>query len=164
MPSKSDKYVQGKLNRLQDNDEGYQDILRRLEMEFEVTVGVIGDKASQAHEGSEETVVEIGTKHEFGIDVPKRSFIRDTVDAHQSDIQDLQRIAGKKLLDRRRKRLEKIPEAFGLVVVGMIQERIAAGIPPENSEETIERKGSSTPLIDTGQLRSSITHKVEVKK
>lgn len=158
------KVVQKKLNKLQDNDEGYQDILRRAEMEFEVTVGVIGDEASQAHRGSEETVVEIGTKHEFGIDVPKRSFIRDTVDARQPDIQDLLRAAGKRILDRGVRRLEKIPEVFGLLVVGMIQERIAAGIPPENAPETIEKKGSSTPLIDTGQLRSSITHKVEVKK
>ncbi len=30
-----------------------------------------------------------------------------------------------------------------------------------NSEETIERKGSSRPLIDTGQMRKSITHVVK---
>lgn len=30
-----------------------------------------------------------------------------------------------------------------------------------NSEETINRKGSSKPLIDTGQMRKSITHVVK---
>ena len=33
----------------------------------------------------------------------------------------------------------------------------------ENAESTKKRKGSSKPLIDTGQLRKSITHVVKKK-
>ena len=33
----------------------------------------------------------------------------------------------------------------------------------ENAESTIKQKGSSKPLIDTGQLRKSITHVVKKK-
>ena len=39
--------------------------------------------------------------------------------------------------------------------------KIASNIPPALAPETIERKGSSVALIDTGQLRSSITWQVE---
>jgi len=50
---------------------------------------------------------------------------------------------------------------FGLRYVGLIQQRISSGIAPPNSPVTVARKGSATPLIDTGQLRSSIRSKVE---
>jgi hypothetical protein len=46
--------------------------------------------------------------------------------------------------------------------VGVIKQRIANGIAPPNSPYTIARKGSSKPLIDTGQLRNSITYQVEI--
>ena len=38
----------------------------------------------------------------------------------------------------------------------------ATGIPPENAPSTIRRKrGSTTPLIDTGVLRSSVSYRAE---
>jgi hypothetical protein len=37
---------------------------------------------------------------------------------------------------------------------------INAGIEPGLNERTIERKGSSKPLIDTGRLKGSITHEI----
>ena len=38
--------------------------------------------------------------------------------------------------------------------------RDGATVGPELAPETIARKKSSKPLIDTGQLRSSVTHRV----
>lgn len=52
-------------------------------------------------------------------------------------------------------------ERVGLWAQGSIQQRISDGIPPPNAESTIRRKGSSTPLIDTGQLRTSIKYRVK---
>jgi hypothetical protein len=49
---------------------------------------------------------------------------------------------------------------IGMRVVGDIQDRISDGIPPPNSPITIARKGSSKPLIDSGQLRQSISFEV----
>jgi hypothetical protein len=49
---------------------------------------------------------------------------------------------------------------LGLLFVGQIQERIKANIAPENADSTIERKGSSTPLINGGQLWQSVKHEV----
>ena len=49
-------------------------------------------------------------------------------------------------------------DAMGAMAAGKVQQYIGdTFIPPPNSPKTIERKGSSHPLIDTGQLRQSIT-------
>ena len=48
--------------------------------------------------------------------------------------------------------------AMGAMAAGKVQQYIAdIFIPPPNSPRTIARKGSSHPLIDTGQMRQSIT-------
>ena len=51
-------------------------------------------------------------------------------------------------------------QRIGLWAQSEIQQRISDGIPPQNAPYTINKKGSSTPLVDTGQLRSSISFKV----
>ena len=60
--------------------------------------------------------------------------------------------------------MPKALELIGLFVKGLIQGRMSAGIPPPLKASTIARKGSSKPLINTGQLRASIDYEVrEVK-
>lgn len=52
-------------------------------------------------------------------------------------------------------------DAMAQVAAGEMQEQFSNGLgPPGNSEETIARKGSSNPRIDTGQERSSIRGRV----
>lgn len=138
-----------------------------------VTVGIHEEEGAVQHEqednfgegfgqsSSTVTVAEIGTIHEFGLGVDERSFIRGWADENEA---------------ANKKRLRKIADAvvagyissprmglerFGLLAVGEIQSRIADGIAPQLAASTVERKGSSVPLIDSGQLRSSITHRVE---
>jgi len=58
-------------------------------------------------------------------------------------------------------------DVFGHWAVGEIQERISQGIPPELSEARKAQKrvnglSGNTPLIHTGQLRSSISHRTVV--
>jgi hypothetical protein len=50
---------------------------------------------------------------------------------------------------------------IGEVLVGKIKAFIPQGGFAPNAASTIKRKGSSTPLIDKGQLRQSISYKVE---
>lgn len=145
-----------------------------------VTVGVFGDKGAQpASTASDEgegqaslTIAQLAEIHEFGLGVPERSFIRSFFDGREAEIGAMLNALMKQLLNKaiktgkaisdgdKRKVLEKI----GLYCVGQIQGRMANGdITPALSQRTIDRKGSSVPLIDTGQLRSSITHEVEIK-
>ena len=60
----------------------------------------------------------------------------------------------------------KITEAAALDMLGAkvasyCQEAIDNGIEPALADETVRRKGSSKPLVNTGQLKSAITWKVE---
>jgi len=147
---------------IKDKDNGAQELLKRMKMKLDIRVGILGDEASAQHADSDETNVAIGTKHEFGIDVPQRSFIRETVDLNTNEIKKVQRLAAKKIIQGKSSNIKRFGDLVGLSVVAMIQERISDGIPPPNSPITIEKKGSSKPLIDTGQLRSSITYDVKV--
>jgi hypothetical protein len=52
-------------------------------------------------------------------------------------------------------------DAIGMEFAGLIQKKMRDLKNPPNSQMTIERKGSSNPLIDTGRLVGSIRHEVE---
>ena len=108
------------------------------------------------------TVLEIAASNEFGLGVPRRSFIADWFDQNlqkneQFIVRMMKAVASGKLTK------ERAFELIGLKFQGDIQKRISAGIPPANAPATIKAKGSSTPLIDTGQLRQSITYVVNPK-
>lgn len=48
----------------------------------------------------------------------------------------------------------------GEFLASKMVEEIQSGIPPALAQSTIDAKGSSTPLIDTGQMMGDITSKV----
>lgn len=125
-----------------------------------VEVGVLGEKAAEAAESGEGlTVSDVATINEFGLGVPQRSFIRGYVDERRKDVLALlgrmaTAVAAGKIT------AQVGYEALGLKIAANIQERISAGIEPANAPATIARKGSSKPLINTGQLRSAIAPRV----
>jgi phage gpG-like protein len=130
-----------------------------------VRVGVFGD---EKHEGSEDlTLVELAAIHEFGspaAGIPERSFIRATINAKHDEI--------KKLLHGLAKQVVRgeITAERGLNLIGtyiaaemkktITQRKTVGPEPQELKQATIDRKGSSTPLLDTAQLKNSITHVV----
>lgn len=92
--------------------------------------------------------------------IPRRSFVRDTVDMKRRQIAAIIRNLAAQVLVGKMDR-EKALEIVGVFVQGLIRQRISQGIPPPNAPSTIARKrGSAKPLIDTGQLRASIDHEV----
>ena len=145
------------MNRVTDKDHGAKRLLEQIAKikGAAVDVGVIGDKAAAQH--GETTVADIAVIHEFGLGVPERSFVRGYVDGNPRSMQTARKAAEAvaKGMD-----VEQALNLVGLSHVGGMQQRIADGIDPPLSESTIKGKGSSTPLIDTGQLRSSITHRL----
>jgi phage gpG-like protein len=111
------------------------------------------------------TNAEVGAVHEFGSPsrgIPERSFIRAWFDGAREQIklqmENVARGVTKGKITR-----EQALNQLGSFFVGQIQQRIARRIPPPLNEKTIMRKGSDVPLIDTGQLRSSITYSVGSK-
>lgn len=155
---------------VQDVDKGAKELLKTVKARPSVRVGVIGSLAEEPKTTSDEeededeygdlTVAAVAVFHEFGFGVPQRSFIAGYVDENEADVMiNVKKVAKRMLLDGM-----SAKTAMGLLgayIQGQIQERIAEGIPPDLDDRTIKRKGSDKPLIDTGQLRSSITYEVE---
>lgn len=149
--------------QLKDIDKGWAKTVRAMRNDSShVAVGVHGAPASAPHKGGAASVVDIATVHEFGNEkrkIPQRSFIRSTVDAERDAIARLMHREAADILTGK----QTMPGALnrsGLMISGFVKKRIAAGIKPDLKEATIRRKGSSKPLIDSGQLRNAVTHEV----
>jgi hypothetical protein len=95
--------------------------------------------------------------------IPERSFIRKTVDIKRRQIVALSKNLAAKVLDGSQTR-EKALAMIGVFTQGEIRARMSRGIPPPLKPATVARKGSSKPLIDTGQLRASVDSEVRGKK
>lgn len=147
--------------RISDTDRGAKRLAKLL-ADGALSVGVLGGDASKAHEDSDLTVGEIAEIHEFGLGTaPRRSFLADWVDEKKDEISEVI-VKGSRALARGKvPSMPALLEQIGGWAVGSIQERISNGIEPPNAPATIQRKGSSVPLIDKGQLRASISYRVE---
>lgn len=148
---------------IRDTDKGYKALIENVFglAEPEITVGIHAAEGSAEHNGSKATIADVASFNEYGLGVPERSFLRAWFDANLGKNKSLlasrlrQVIAGKITKDQALGQL-------GASFVSGIQKRISTHIDPPNADSTIARKGSSTPLIDTGTMRASITY--EVKK
>lgn len=148
-----------------------------------IKVGVFG---GEKHEGSDIDLVDLASIHEYGCDIPvtpkmrawfayngyplkksttviripERSFIRSGFDENVDKIADKVQEVIPSVLES-----EVDPDIFmnaiGLEFAGLIQKKLRSIQDPPNSQMTIDRKGSSNPLQDTGQLVESIRHEVE---
>lgn len=145
-------------------DRGYRAFMRKVGAAAKgrgVTVGVHGEAGAAGASGADGlTVADVATANEFGLGVPERSFVRRWFETHETDNVEILTRAGEAIV-RRGMSVDAALERAGLAFVASMQDRIRGGIEPPNAEITIIRKGSSTPLIDTGQLVSSITFKVQ---
>jgi hypothetical protein len=135
----------------------------------EVTIGIHGDGTAREEDG--ESNPEIGARHEYGIGVPERSFLRPSV--QDGSLQDAAEDAVADVATGKR-RARVAAERVGIKAVADIKTRIQAGIAPPLSEATVasrKKKGAhggglasladaTTPLVDTGQLIQSIQYRV----
>lgn len=154
-----------------DIDKGFSKYIASLKEQSKghVRVGIQGEKALQKKKtfdgklDDELDVVSVATFNEFGTPtIPERSFLRATVDKNRKKIGDILE-AG--LTDIKRGRLEQTQALsfLGLWLQARIVERINAGIAPANAPSTIARKGSSKPLVASGQLGQSVTYVVDLR-
>ena len=151
------------MSRFSSKDNGANamiaNVLRAHLKSTELRVEIL-DKGDDKAEGSDDlTVADVAMFNEFGLGVPERSFIRawydEQLEENKAKFRKLQAAVLRDELTQ-----EQAFKQLGLVFVGDIQRRISNGIPPANAESTIARKGSSTPLINTGQLRSAVASEV----
>ncbi|MFK0339197.1 hypothetical protein ACIQT7_18165 [Agrobacterium deltaense] len=109
--------------------------------------------------------------NEFGTrpGIPERPFMRNTMRSNRAAYKAAMKAAaatiiaqaalGKSVASEKRKALSKL----GIKAQGDIQVEITALRTPPNAPSTIRQKGSSNPLIDSGEMRAAVTFKVEDK-
>ena len=139
---------------------------------LEVAIGVQADSVTKREEKVNpvtgrrrikeggKSLVAIALANELGTgNIPARPFISSTSDERRSDWWRRFDMGNEKAL------LGGANPNLGFEWVGQlatrdIKRKIDSIKSPANSARTIETKGSSNPLIDTGQMRQSITHLV----
>lgn len=127
--------------------------------DLEVRVGVLGDGG---YHDADLTNAELLAIHEFGAPragIPERAPVRTAFDQHERAWQAL---AAKLLKAVIAERLAP-EQALGLLgerAVADMRTTIRAGLPPPLQPATVRRKGSTTPLIDTGRLLQAIAWEI----
>lgn len=103
----------------------------------------------------------IAAVHEFGSEhVPERSFMRTSLEANRSKRTALNEQNLKKVLNGGMS-VNAALRQLGLMASRDIKKQIKNGSYAPLKAATIKRKGSSKPLIDTGQMRQSVTYELE---
>lgn len=110
--------------------------------------------------GVGDSVLKKAIYNEFGTkNIPERSFLRSTFN------KEYKKVAGRftqivKGINKKDYRVQSKLKLIGVEQVEQVQQTITDIKTPPNAESTIRRKGSSNPLIDTGEMRSKISSEV----
>ena len=141
-----------------DKDMGYQTIITNLSrLKGTVKVGIMADAGSEKDGAS---LVEVATYNEFGTQhIPARPFVRQTTDNNRWAWGSM----AARLEDRVAHGMDphQALEILGNKAEGDMKATIGRGHFAPNAPNTIKQKGSSQPLIETGRMRNSVSHKVE---
>jgi hypothetical protein len=143
---------------------GVQGISSLLPGPNKVSVGFPAGEADQ-------DVISRAIYNEFGTSrgIPERPAVRNAVRSKRAENRKAMTVAAKTVIRgaargasaamEKRKALSKL----GIKVQGDIQAEITSLQTPPNAPSTIRQKGSSNPLIDTGEMRGAVTFKVETR-
>lgn len=150
------------------NFSGLQQLNKAMKEKLQTRVGILSGSGARTDENGVSNAT-IGLVHEMGSatkGIPARSFLRMPMQFKADEITNM-------VLKKRSKIEQSMAEGdaaplydtLGVSAVAFIQQAFESGGYGQwapNANNTVKQKGSSSPLIDTGQLRESITW--EVKK
>lgn len=148
-----------------DIDKGYKKIIQSIKDlgVNGVNVGIASDKINK--EGV--SVAQYAYWNEVGVEskdgkgwkIPPRPFMRGWADSNKENIkQTMQSVA--QAVSSGKIEAETAVERIGQYCQDGIKSYIRRGDFTPNSPATIEKKGSSRPLIDTGTMRRSIRYEI----
>lgn len=92
--------------------------------------------------------------------IPARPFLLNAIRKNRSEYLRFLKASGAHIL-RGEMTLDTAMRQLGIMAQGDIQEEITNLRDPPNAPSTIKAKGSSNPLIDTGEMRSKVTWQVK---
>ncbi len=148
---------------IQSNFKKLEQLNKNAKVKMFAKVGILGSKTNR---DDPLTNADIGLKHEFGSkseNIPRRSFLNDPLTIKRDEIN---KTAGKLIAENltQPNGMVKIFKQIGIKAEAIIQEAFASGgfgTWQPLSKKTVAKKGSSSILIDTAQLRKSISSGVE---
>ena len=143
-------------------------LVKNLKKKYYVDIGILGKKNKTIEGGL--TLAGIGAVQEFGTDragrgnktvIPERSFIRMPLETGQQEIESKVKPHLKTLIvEGDIKGIFKLIGVAGEARIKEAFETAGFGKWAPNSDVTIKRKKSDSPLIDQGHLRDSISSRV----
>ena len=146
-------------------DKGYNKFvseIKQLVNNPKVEIGIQqedNDRVNKKGENDFLKNIDLMYKHEFGVGVPQRSVIRagtdDNIDNAYNKINELYNGVIKGV-----ENVNSMFEKLGVYMERKLKERFSKQFLLENSPITIATKGRDVPLVDTGQMRESFSHKV----
>jgi hypothetical protein len=137
-----------------------KDIIENVDKKI-VKVGL----PDSSHDDTNLTLAQIGAIHEYGAPsagIPERPFLAASIRSNTSDLRRLNTV-NVKLILHGRKTVEGALGQMGEMAKGMVQKYISEDNFVPLQPATIAAKGSSRPLVDTGQMRQSVSYVVEDK-
>jgi hypothetical protein len=93
------------------------------------------------------------------VTIPERSFVRSTFDEKNDDWVAFVKEQIQQILDLKIT-ASTMYDRLGALIASDIQDKITTLKSPSNAKITIDNKGSSNPLVDTGGLRARVTWRV----
>lgn len=126
-------------------------------MELEVRVGFQSGDASY-EDGAD--ICEIAAHNEFGgSGTPARPFMKQSFENHEAELRAACDQVNKAIASGNT--AESALKRLGVTAKGLVQNEIVSGGFAANAPSTIAKKGSATPLIDTGTMRSSVNYVIK---
>ena len=135
------------------------DILDRMENALD---GPRTVKVGFPQEKAEAGIISRAVHQEFGTSrgIPERPFMRFSNEQNKGAYRSINRSNAKKIM-RGEMTMRRALDLLGIAAQGHIQQSIVDLRSPANSPATVKAKGSSNPLIDTGEMRQAVTYLVE---
>lgn len=92
--------------------------------------------------------------------IPARPFLLNAIRKNRRKYRAALKKSAPKIL-RGETTMKTVVSKLGILSQGDIQKEITELRSPPNAQSTIDQKGSSNPLIDTGEMRGAVTWKVD---
>jgi hypothetical protein len=107
------------------------------------------------------TLAQLGLIHEYGTStIPPRPFLFPAIQNHQREIRNLSAAVLAKVVRGEMSKRDALGK-IGALAQGLVQQQIRETTNPPLQPETIRRKGSSQPLIDSGNMIQNVQWEYE---
>ena len=147
-----------------------KELQKKIKEKVEIRVGILSSTNAR-NDGESTTNAELSMVHEFGSftkNIPARSFLRMPIEQKADVIKDYIQSKKKEIEEGMSEgEIDQLLDNIGLSAEAVVKEAFETGGYGKwksNSPQTVNKKGSASPLIDSGQLRESIINKVVKKK